>query len=135
MNLNTRLRVGTVATLFVLAGTTVALAQRPDPEQMIERRMTAMKERLKLTDDQATKLKPVLLDNMKQQMALREKFNVQQGQPPSEEAAAAMKKLNEDTNEKVGAILTKDQAEEYGKMMAEQRQRGGGGGNRKKKQQ
>ena len=84
-----------------------------DPERMADRQVAAMKERLKLTDDQETKVKPILVDSMKKQMEMRQKFGLQQGQRPSQEAMAEMKKAREDTNKKLGEVLSKEQMEEY----------------------
>ena len=124
-----------VAALTLLCFAGIAMAQ-PDPAQMVERQLTAMKDRLKLNADQEKKMKDILTDQMKQQMAMRQKYNIQQGERPSDDAMAAMKKLREDTSKKMAEVLTKDQMTEYEKMMEERRAKGGGGfgGGRKKQQ-
>lgn len=90
--------------------------------QMMERQIAGMKERLKLTDDQETKVKPILAESAKKMMELRQKG--ERGQPPSEEMQAAMKKNREETNQKLSEVLSKEQMTEYEKMMSERR-RGG----------
>jgi hypothetical protein len=125
---------GAMAALLLLCAVGAALAQGPggNPEQFVERQLTAMKDRLKLTADQEKKIKPILLDSMKQNMELRKKYQVEPGQPPSEEARTAMQKQREETSKKIGEVLDKDQMAEYQKMQAEMRGRMGGG---RKKQQ
>ena len=108
----------------------VVFAQRGDPSQFVDRQITAMKERLKITDDQEKKIRPILADSMKEQMELRKKYNVQQGERPSQEAMEAMKKSREEVNKKLGEVLSKEQMADYQKMMAERM----GGGGRKKQQ-
>ena len=132
------LATGSMVAIFVFAG--AALAQPPegrrDPKQMIDRQVTAMKERLKLTDDQVAKVKPILADSMKSMMEMREKYGrPQPGEGPSEEMMAAMRKNREDTNKKLSEVLTKDQMTEYEKMMSERRRGPGGpGGGRRQEQ-
>ena len=115
-----------VAVLLTLA-VGVVFAQRGDPSQFVDRQITAMKERLKLTGEQEKKVRPILADSMKEQMELRKKYNVQQGEQPSQEAREAMKKSRDEVNKKLGAILSKEQMGDYEKMMAERM-----GGGRKK---
>lgn len=136
MKRNVRVQ-GSLLAVFFLCTAGAALGQRQmDPEQMADRQVAAMKERLKLTDDQATKVKPILVDSMKKQMEIRQKYNVQQGQRPSDEAMADMKKVREETNKKLSEVLSKEQMQEYQKMMSERMRGGPGGpgGGRKKQQ-
>ncbi len=127
MKRNVRIQGSVLAVMFLCtAGAALGQGQM-DPEQMADRQVAAMKERLKLTDDQATKVKPIIVDSMKKQMEIRQKYNVQQGQRPSQEAMAEMKKTREETNKKLGEVLSKEQMQEYQKMMSE-RMRGGPGG-------
>ena len=117
------LATGSMVAVFMFVG--AAQAQRPegrDPKQMLDRQVTAMKERLKLTDDQVAKVKPILADSMKSMMEMREKYGPPQpGEGPSEEMMAAMRKNREDTNKKLSEVLSKDQMTEYEKMMSERR--------------
>jgi hypothetical protein len=122
---------GAMAALLVLCAVGAALAQQFDPEEMVQKQISMMKDRLKLTADQEKKLKPILLDGMKQNMEMRKKYQIEPGQPPSDEARAAMQKSREEQNKKLADVLDKDQMEEYRKIMAERMQRGGQGGRKK----
>jgi periplasmic protein CpxP/Spy len=121
------------ATLMLLATAGFALAQGPggpgggprDPEAMAARQLTTMTERLKLTDEQQTKLKPILLENAKQMVEMFKKFTP--GEPPSEEMRAEMQKSRQAQNKKVDAVLTDTQKKEYQKMLSERRGPGGQG--------
>ncbi len=133
MNLVTRkLAIGTVVALALGVS---AFAQGPgggrggDPKQMVERQINGMKERLNLTADQETKLRPILEASMTKQMALREKYKPEPGQPPSKEMMDDMAKVRKETLEKIGTVLDADQMKKYEAMMAERR--GGPGGERK----
>jgi periplasmic protein CpxP/Spy len=120
-------RIAMAVAVLLAAG--VVLAQGPpDPAQMAERQLTAMKERLKLTADQEKQIKPILLDAAKKNAEMRQKM--EPGQPPSEEMMAAMKKSRAEQNTKIDAILTDEQKPEYQKMQSERK--GGGQGKRQK---
>lgn len=126
----TRRSAGTAA-LMLLCTAGLALAQRPggppmDPQQMADRQLAGMKDRLKLTPDQEEKLKPILLDSAKQMAEMRKKMTP--GEPPSEEAMTEMRKSRETNNKKVADVLTDDQKKEYEKMLSERRGMGGPGG-------
>ncbi len=118
--------------LLLCAGTALSQGRKGgDPAQMVDRQVTAMKDRLKLTDDQEKKVKTILQDQMKKQAELRQKYNMQPGERPPQEAMEAMKKLREDVNTKMSEVLSKEQMADYQKMMEERRQQFGG----RKKQQ
>ncbi len=144
MKNNRLVQVALAASLTLVA--TTAFAQGPggpggrgrmDPAQMMERQLTDMKDRLKLTDEQTAKVKPVLEAQMKQMAELREKYpRPEPGNPPSEEMMTAMQKMREETNTKIAAILTADQQEEFKKLSSERRGMGPGGpGGRRPPQQ
>lgn len=143
MKIHAFLRNSAVAALALISSAGIGFAQQNqkgggnfDPEQMADRQVTAMKERVKLTDEQVPKVKAIIVDSMKKQRAVMEKYGPpQQGQPMSEDARNEMTKLREDSNKKMAEVLSKDQMEEYTKMMAEMRGRRGGGGQRQKQQQ
>ncbi len=120
------MKTAAATAMLMLFTAGASLAQPPDPSEMAERQLDMMKERLKLTKDQAKQLKPILLDSAKEQAKMREKMT--QGEPPSEEMRAQMTKSREAMTAKVTAILTDDQKAEYTKMQAERRGRGGPGG-------
>ena len=140
------MKTAAATAMLVLCSAGASLAQPPggqgggppDPAMMAERQLTQMKDRLKLTDDQEKKIKPILLDSAKQQTKMREKMTP--GEPPSEEMRAEMTKSREAVNAKVTEVLTDDQKKEYEKMLSERRGMGpggpggAGGGGRKKQQ-
>lgn len=132
MNRITKAACNGAMALLIIAGAGVALAQPPggrmDPAQMVERQVTNMKDRLKLTDDQAAKIKPIIEESMKSTREIFEKYGPpQQGQGPSEEMRTAMQKSREETNKKIAAVLNDDQKKEFEKMMSERRGMGMGG--------
>lgn len=107
--------------LFLLGISAVSFAQgrqRMSPEE----RVKAMKESLKLTDDQAAKITAIYNAQMKSMDSLRNAGGDMRSQ---------MRPMMQATNEKVKAILTADQAAAWQKEMDERRarmQNGGGGG-------
>jgi CHASE3 domain sensor protein len=130
------LRNSAVAVLALVSSAGIGFAQGQkgnfDPEAMAEKRVAAMKERLKLTDDQVPKVKAIILESAKKQREIMQKYGPpQQGQPMSEDARNELTKSREDSNKKMAEVLTQDQMAEYQKMMAEM----GGRGRRQKQQQ
>ena len=84
-------------------------------------RVKAMKESLKLTDDQVTKITAIYEGQSKSMDSLR----------TAGADRSAMRPVMQAANEKVKAILTAEQAAAFQKMMDERRarmQNGGGGG-------
>jgi Spy/CpxP family protein refolding chaperone len=80
-------------------------------------------DRLKLTPDQVTKIKPILADQQTQMGALRGDQSLSQ-----DDRMAKMTKIRTDATTKINAILTPDQQTEYKKMMSEMGARRPGGG-------
>ena len=139
MKNNRLMQVALAASLTLMATTVFAQGPggpggpggrgRMDPAQMMERQLTDMKDRLKLTDEQAAKVKPIIETQMKEMAELREKYpRPEPGNPPSEEMMTAMQKLREDTNTKIAAVLTPEQQTEFKKFASERRGPGGPGG-------
>jgi periplasmic protein CpxP/Spy len=131
MKLITRRRAA-AATLMLFCTAGLAVAQGPpgggppDPEAMAARQLSSMKERLKLTDEQEAKIKPILQESAKQMAESFKKMTP--GEPPSEEMRAEMQKSREAQAKKINALLTDDQKKEYKKMQSERRGPGGPGG-------
>ncbi|MEP7364218.1 MAG: hypothetical protein ABI972_13260 [Acidobacteriota bacterium] len=127
-----KIQTATMAALALFCSVGVVMSQRPDgpprmdPKQMVERQVTDMKERLKLTSDQESKIKPILEESTKSMMAMREKM--EPGTPPTEEMMTAMRENREATAKKINEVLTEEQQAEYKKMMSERRGFGGPGG-------
>jgi hypothetical protein len=86
-------------------------------ENWLDERMEHMTKRLKLTDEQKVKVKPILMDQMTKMHELRAKY---EGKP---EGKAAMdkerKELWADADEKLALVLNADQVTELKKMRAE----------------
>ncbi|MCL5743116.1 MAG: hypothetical protein M1541_04180 [Acidobacteria bacterium] len=122
-----------IGIVLLLAVAGAALAQ-PDPSRMVDRQLEGMKDRLKLTADQEKKIRPILTDWFKKMAELRQKYNIRQGERPSPEAMKAMREAREDFMKKLGDVLSKEQMEQYQKMMAERRGGPGGPGGGRKKQ-
>ncbi len=120
-------------TKFVLAAAITLLpalsyAQPPggggrggDPEQMIARQMTAMKEAVGLTEDQEKAIKPILAEQMKKQRELMEAG-------PTDEAREKMMAMRQESSAKIKKILKEDQIEKFEKYQSQMRGRRGGGG-------
>lgn len=125
-----KIQTATMATLALFCSVGVVMSQRPDgppprmdPKRMVERQVTDMRERLKLTSDQEAKIKPIIEESVQKMVAMREKM--EPGNPPSEEMMAEMRANREATAKKISEVLTKDQQAEYEKMMSERRGFGG----------
>jgi ERCC4-type nuclease len=132
-------RAAVVAAVAILAGAgSTALAQRRqgggDPKRMVDRQIEAMKESLSLNSEQEAKVRPILEESTKKNIALREKFGPpEEGQRPSREMMEEMRKIREETREKLGEVLTADQMKKYAEM-AQGRQGAGGRGQKKRQQ-
>ncbi len=120
-------------TKFVLAAAitllpAISYAQPPeggrrggDPEQMLNRQMTAMKEAVGLTEDQEKAIRPILANQQKKQREL-----MQDGF--TDETREQMAKLMADSSTKIKKVLKEDQIEKFDKFQAERRNRRGPGG-------
>ncbi|MBZ2187266.1 MAG: hypothetical protein K7J46_21390 [Bryobacter sp.] len=114
-----------VMALSLAAGAGVAQppggGMRGNPEQMMNRQLEMMKERLSLTEDQEKQVKAILTSQMKKQRELMEEgFN--------EETRDKMMALRQESNGKIKKVLKGDQVEKFDKMQEEMRQRRGPGG-------
>lgn len=107
--------------LFVLGVSAVSHAQGGRMRMSPEDRVKQMKESLKLTDDQATKITAIYQAQAKSMDSLRNAGGDMRSQ---------MRPMMQATNDKVKAILTGEQAAAWQKEMDERRarmQNGGGG--------
>ncbi len=75
-----------------------------------------LKERLGLTDEQAEKVMPIMQEFREKAQALREKAGAQQ---PTEEMREEFRKLREERDTKLKAILTADQFARFQEMMSQ----------------
>lgn len=112
---------------LLMAGTPCAVLAQPVDFQQGQRgggmTLDMLTTRLKLTDDQQAKIKPILADRDTQNAAIRGDQSLER-----EDRMAKMMKLRTDTDSKINAILTDDQKTEFKKMNDEMRARMGGGG-------
>ena len=92
------------------------------PEMALER----MKQRLNLTSEQETQLRPILEETAKKLRELRgQHLAGSQGQPtpPDPELRKQMMALRDENDAQIGRILTPTQIEEWNKMRAERREK------------
>ncbi|MDB5126431.1 Spy/CpxP family protein refolding chaperone [Mucilaginibacter sp.] len=107
--------------LFLLGISAVSFAQGRQRMSTADR-VKAMKESLKLSDDQVTKITAIYDGQTKSMDSLR---------TAGGDIRTQMRPMMQATNDKVKAVLTPEQAAAYQKQMDEaraQRQNGGGGG-------
>jgi hypothetical protein len=119
MNIRKQLIAGVTAAALFLS--TAAFAQRPgrkgNPEKMLDRQVTMMKEQLKLAPDQETKVRGILQESQTKMQAFAEKNGrPERGKAPSEEARAEMKKIREETKQGLANVLTADQLAQWEQM-------------------
>ncbi|AMR32793.1 hypothetical protein A0256_15870 [Mucilaginibacter sp. PAMC 26640] len=106
---------------FLVGITAVSHAQGGGMRMSAADRVKALKESLKLTDDQVTKITAIYEGQTKSMDSLR----------TAGADRSAMRPLMQASNDKIKAILTAEQAAAWQKMMDERRarmQNGGGGG-------
>jgi len=111
--------------MFVFAAA-ITFAQPPgggrggNPEQMVARQLTAMKEAVGLSEAQEKEIKLLLEEQVKKQRAMME-------DGPSDDMREKMMAMRQETNAKVKKVLKEEQIEKFDKFQAEQRGRRGGG--------
>ena len=133
MNKTTKvsLVVGLLVTVFAVQSVVAQFRGGGDPEQMIQRQMDQLKERLNLTVDQEPKVRAIVEESTKKQMKLREEFQSgAAGDGPPMERMGKMRAMRAETTDNLSKVLTEDQMAEYDKMQRERRGRRGGRGGR-----
>jgi hypothetical protein len=88
------------------------------PEQII----AEMKERLRLTEEQLQLVRPIMLEHIKEQGAIRKKYGGK-GFSGIQSLRRNMQKLSKKTNGRLDGILTADQMSEYAEFQREMRER------------
>ena len=86
-----------------------AQKKRPDPLLRLDKALT-------LTDEQKTKIKPILEEQAKQMKALRENAGEDR-----KGVVAQARKLTEEFNAKIKALLTPEQQTKFAQMLEKQR--------------
>ncbi len=103
-----------VSNVLVLVGlaflATGLFAQMPQgtPEQMVERRLEHLSKSLKLSDDQKTKLKPILENSMKEMAKIRE-----EKKGDRKALLTSAKERMDATEKEISAILTPEQQTKF----------------------
>jgi protein CpxP len=83
-----------------------------------DEQLARMTKDLNLTSDQATQIKPILVNRQQQMMTFRQDQSMSQ-----EDKMAKMKSLREDSNTKIAAVLNDTQKQQFAEMQAKQQQR------------
>lgn len=96
------------------------------PEERATKRTEQLTKKLNLTADQQTKVKAIFLDQATAMSKVRE-----ENKGDRDAVMAKMKAAGEETDAKVGAVLTDDQKKTYEEMKANMKKRGMGGPDRK----
>lgn len=113
---------------FLIGITAVSRAQGGGMRKSPEDRAKELQTQLKLTDDQTTKITAVYKAQATKMDSVRTAANGDR-----QAMRSAMMPLMKDSNDKIKAILTPDQATAYDKIMQDRMDRmrngGGGGGN------
>lgn len=104
--------------------------QAGTPEERAKRSTDQLVERLKLNDDQKTKVSTIYLDQAKAQAKMMEEMQAGGDRTAMREK---MTKMRADVDAKLNEVLTEDQKKEYKAMQEErakqmQNRQGGGGG-------
>jgi hypothetical protein len=85
-------------------------AQRMDPQQRLERRVSMLTERLQLSQQQATQLRQILTEEQTQTQALRQKAG---GGADRESLRPEMQAIRQRTEQRIDGILTEQQRTTY----------------------
>jgi protein CpxP len=80
----------------------------------VEERLQRMTKMLNLTDDQQAKIRPILEDQQKQAMALRDNTSLSQ-----DDKRAKFQQMHEDSKEKIRAVLTDEQKAKFDQLHSE----------------
>ncbi len=87
--------------------------QRQAPMSVDDELATLTKD-LNLTDEQVTKMKPILEESRSQMMKARERFRSQDRTEASrDQRRATMEKMTQDTDKKLAEVLSADQLKQY----------------------
>jgi protein CpxP len=102
-----------------------------DPEAFADRQVEQMKEELDLTNDQSDQMHDIMMEGIENMQQMREEMQDQGG--GFEGMREQMRKMREDQDQKIKAILSDEQWEKYEVFQEEMRSRrrqGGFGGQR-----
>jgi hypothetical protein len=114
--------------LFSFAGTVLA-QDHQEVQKQFETQFQEMDERLELTDAQREELRPILESHFHEAQAVLEKHGLDKRQTSSPgprklmALRSDMQPLNEQTDRRVGAVLSDEQMDEYRDIQEERRAR------------
>ncbi len=88
--------------------------QMPSPDDVVQR----LGQKLNLSDDQKTQIRPIIADRQQKMEALRSDTSLRRGQK-----ARQMKSIMKDSDNKINAILTPDQQKQYAELKQQMKER------------
>ena len=95
--------------------------ESPNREQAIER-LQKIKDRLQLTPEQTEQVRPVLMEEVQKLKAVRDKSSGDQSRRSRLKMARELRGIQDSTDNKLRAILSKKQMDEMKKIREESRQ-------------
>lgn len=109
----------TSSALFAQNGQRLTEEER---KEKFERHFAELTERLDLSEEQAEKVKPVMLEHAQNMKALKNKYKGK-GRREMMKAKAEVDDIDEQTEKKLEKLLSKEQMEEYKKIREERKSR------------
>lgn len=100
----------------------------PAQQQQIEARMSDVRKRLNLSEEQEEQLAPIMLASMEQTRSLMQKYGIQRGSRPNLSRRQMLSLRNDmtaarqSTDRQVSDILSRDQMREWRKIQDEMRE-------------
>ncbi len=114
-SLLTLARLSLLAAIFIAQPMSSFARDPSDRNAPLEKILSQLKERLKLTEEQETQLRPIIAENL-QKRSMIEADSSQGGNT----AKVKLQELQWSTDMKLGKVLTEDQMKEYEKLREEQ---------------
>lgn len=90
--------------------------------EQFQQRLQKIKERLELTPEQAEQIRPVLMEEIEQLKAVRDKYSGVQSRRRRLKMARELRDIRNSTDKKLKTILSKKQMDELKKIRAESRE-------------
>jgi type II secretory pathway pseudopilin PulG len=115
----------TVVFALVLAAGLPGFAQQADgggQRDQFQQRLQTIKQRLQMTPDQSEKVRPVVVQELQQMKAVREKYGDGQDRRSRLKMVRELRDIRSSTDEQLKAILSKQQMDELKKIREEWRE-------------
>lgn len=103
------------AVIFMTQPISVQARDLPDMNSSPEQVMSKMKERLNLTEEQETKIRPIIEESIQKRLEILKKGSQDRSTVKNE-----LQELQWTTDMRLGVILTEEQTKEYRKLREEQ---------------